>query len=54
MFCSDCKVKEPSSLARDPELAKKLWETSIEMVGLKDYDAFNCGGDVIPDPLKDV
>lgn len=54
LYYSDCKVKEPSSLARDPELAKKLWETSIEMVGLKDYDVFNCSGDVIPDPLKDV
>jgi len=53
-FFSDCKVKEPSAAARDPELAKKLWETSIEMVGLKDYDMFNCSGDALPEPLKDV
>lgn len=54
IFFSDCKVKEPSAAARNPELAKKLWETSIEMVGLKDYDMFNCSGDALPEPLKDV
>ncbi|XP_028044480.1 uncharacterized protein LOC113555286 [Rhopalosiphum maidis] len=54
LYYSDCKVKEPSASARDPELAKKLWETSIEMVGLKDYDMFNCSGDTLPEPLKDV
>jgi len=50
---SDCKVKEPSALAKDPELAKKLWDKSIEMVGLKDYDMFNCE-DTLPEPLKDI
>uniref|UniRef100_A0A2H8TH63 Retinol dehydrogenase 12 n=1 Tax=Melanaphis sacchari TaxID=742174 RepID=A0A2H8TH63_9HEMI len=54
LYYSDCKVKEPSALAKDPELAKKLWETSIEMVGLKDYDMFKCSGDSLPEPLKDV
>lgn len=54
LFCfSDCKVKEPSALAKDPELAKKLWEKSIEMVGLKDYDMFG-SDDTLPEPLKDV
>jgi len=47
-------VKEPSALAKDPELAKKLWEKSVEMVGLKDYDMFNCSEDTLPEPLKDV
>lgn len=50
---SDCKVKEPSALAKDPELAKKLWEKSVEMVGLKDYDMFG-SDDTLPGPLKDV
>ncbi|XP_025192053.1 retinol dehydrogenase 12-like isoform X2 [Melanaphis sacchari] len=54
LYYSDCKVKQPSASARDPELAKKLWETSIEMVGLKDYDMFNCSGDSLPEPLKDI
>jgi len=50
---SDCKIKEPSALAKDPELAKKLWDKSIEMVGLKDYDMFN-SEDTLPAPLKDI
>jgi len=41
-------------LAKDPELAKKLWEKSVEMVGLKDYDMFNSGDDALPEPLKGI
>jgi hypothetical protein len=52
-FLSNCKVKEPSSLAKNVELAKKLWDKSVEMVGIKDYDMFNCE-DTLPEPLKDV
>lgn len=52
-FLSDCKVKEPSSLAKDVELAKKLWDKSVEMVGIKDYDMFN-SEDTLPEPLKDI
>jgi len=51
---SDCKAKEPSALAKDPELAKKLWEKSVEMVGLKDYDMFNCNEDTLPGQLEDA
>jgi len=51
---SDCKAKEPSALAKDPELAKKLWEKSVEMVGLKDYDMFNCNDDTLPKPLEEA
>lgn len=47
-------AKEPSALAKDPELAKKLWEKSVEMVSLKDYDMFNCNGDTLPKPLEDA
>jgi len=28
LYYSDCKVKEPSKFAKDPGLAKKLWEVS--------------------------
>lgn len=41
-------------MAKDPELAKKLWEKSVEITGLKDYDMFNSGDDTLPEPLKDV
>lgn len=51
---SDCKAKEPSALAKNPELAKKLWVKSMEMVRLNDYDMFNCSGDTLPEPLKNV
>ncbi|XP_025406881.1 retinol dehydrogenase 12-like [Sipha flava] len=53
LYYSNCKVKEPSSLAKNVELAKKLWDKSVEMVGIKDYDMFNCE-DTLPEPLKDV
>jgi len=51
---SDCTATEPSALAKDPELAKKLWEKSVEMVDLKDYDMFNCNEDTLPKPLEDA
>lgn len=51
---SDCKAKEPSALAKDPELAKKLWVKSMEMVGLNDYDMFNCSRDTLPEPLQNA
>ncbi|MEZ4295146.1 MAG: hypothetical protein R3B70_09220 [Polyangiaceae bacterium] len=33
LYYSECKVKEPTKLAQDDGLAKKLWEVSEEMVG---------------------
>uniref|UniRef100_A0A8D0G9T1 Retinol dehydrogenase 11 n=1 Tax=Sphenodon punctatus TaxID=8508 RepID=A0A8D0G9T1_SPHPU len=33
-FDSDCSLKLPSALARDPGLASKLWETSEQLTGL--------------------
>ncbi|CAH1738342.1 unnamed protein product [Aphis gossypii] len=54
LYYSDCKAKEPSAIAKDPELAKKLWVKSMEMVGLNDYDMFNCSGDTLPEPLKNA
>ncbi|KAJ9679471.1 hypothetical protein PVL29_021413 [Vitis rotundifolia] len=31
-YFSDCNIAEPSSQAKDPELAKKLWEFSMNLV----------------------
>ncbi|MEZ4307781.1 MAG: SDR family oxidoreductase [Polyangiaceae bacterium] len=33
LYYSECKVKEPTKLAQDDALAKRLWEVSEEMVG---------------------
>ena len=33
-YVTDEKVKQPSAAARDPELARALWERSAELVGL--------------------
>lgn len=50
---SDCKVKETSALAQDEVLAKKLWDKSVEMVRLKDYDMFKID-DELPEPLRNI
>lgn len=34
---SDCAVKEPSLLAKDEDLAKRLWEESAKLTGV-DWD----------------
>lgn len=41
LYYSDCKVKEPSREAQDPELAKKLWDLSVDWVKIGDYDPFD-------------
>ena len=33
LYYSDCKVKECNKLAKDPGLAKKLWEASERLTG---------------------
>ena len=33
-YFDDCKVKVPSKAGQDKELAKQLWEKSLEWVGL--------------------
>jgi retinol dehydrogenase-12 len=35
LYFADCKEKEPSRLARDPELAARLWASSARQVGLE-------------------
>jgi len=34
-YFADCKVKAPSADARDPDAARRLWELSEELVGLR-------------------
>jgi hypothetical protein len=45
---SDCKEKAPSVKARDPEAAKKLWEVSVKMVGLGNWDPFTAPDNTPP------
>jgi retinol dehydrogenase-12 len=35
LFLHDCKEKDPSVAAKDPELAAQLWDVSERLVGLK-------------------
>lgn len=42
-FCfasaSDCKPKECSALGKEDQVAKRLWDTSIKLVGLDQADS---------------
>ncbi|KAI5642303.1 short chain dehydrogenase domain-containing protein [Phthorimaea operculella] len=40
LYYSDCVVTSPSPKANDEELCKKLWDLSVELVGLGDYNPF--------------
>ncbi|XP_034233862.1 retinol dehydrogenase 13-like [Thrips palmi] len=40
LYYSDCKVKQPSSRAEDLEVAKRLWDESVKIVNLGDFDPF--------------
>lgn len=40
LYYADCKVVTPAPKATDPELAKKLWDVSWDLVQLGDYDPF--------------
>lgn len=40
LYYEDCAEKIPSENAQNMEDANKLWEVSLKMVGLQDYDAF--------------
>ncbi|KAK3926450.1 Retinol dehydrogenase 11, partial [Frankliniella fusca] len=40
LYYSDCKVKRPSAKAQDEEVARRLWEESVKIVKLGDYDPF--------------
>ncbi|XP_050534719.1 retinol dehydrogenase 11-like isoform X2 [Daktulosphaira vitifoliae] len=52
LYYSNCQVKEPSSMAKDIILAKKLWKKSLNMVGLTNFDMFK-SSDTIPTVLLD-
>lgn len=38
LYYSDCKVIEPSALAKDMDGAKRLWEESEKLVGLENFE----------------
>ena len=40
-YFSDCKLSKPSRQAQDDALAKKLWELTEELVGLK-HEELHC------------
>lgn len=40
LYYENCKSSKPSKDARDPELAKKLWDLSVDWVKLGDFDPF--------------
>ncbi|GBP12924.1 hypothetical protein EVAR_79270_1 [Eumeta japonica] len=40
LYYSDCAATSPSQSALNDETAKMLWDMSVELVGLKDYDPF--------------
>jgi hypothetical protein len=45
---SGCKEKTPSRKARDPEVAKKLWDLSVKLVGLGDWNPFTADDSTPP------
>lgn len=40
LYYSDCKVKRPSPRAEDEDVARRLWEESVKIVKLGDFDPF--------------
>ncbi|XP_021928783.1 retinol dehydrogenase 12-like [Zootermopsis nevadensis] len=48
LYYSDCKEKAPSAKACDPESALKLWEVSLKMVGLEDWDPVTADDHMLP------
>ncbi|XP_013407222.1 retinol dehydrogenase 12 [Lingula anatina] len=40
LYFSDCKEKEMAPLAKDKELAKKVWDLSAELVGLNEQECW--------------
>ncbi|XP_014251574.1 retinol dehydrogenase 11-like [Cimex lectularius] len=40
LYYDDCKVSCTSALAKNDEVAKELWEVSVKMVNLGDFDPF--------------
>ncbi|XP_050534714.1 retinol dehydrogenase 13-like isoform X7 [Daktulosphaira vitifoliae] len=53
LYYSECQVKEPSSLAKDIILAKKLWKKSLKMAGLTNFDMFK-SSETVPTELLDI
>ncbi|GJQ71276.1 hypothetical protein Trydic_g2961 [Trypoxylus dichotomus] len=40
LYYADCKPSRPSSKAENMDVAKKLWDVSLQLVGLDNYDPF--------------
>ncbi|KAK3925667.1 Retinol dehydrogenase 11 [Frankliniella fusca] len=38
LYYTDCSVTTPFPIGRDDEAARRLWEVSCDIVGLRDYD----------------
>lgn len=36
LYYAECELKEPSEEAKNEEVAQKLWDTSLKLVGLED------------------
>ncbi|XP_065206354.1 retinol dehydrogenase 12-like isoform X2 [Planococcus citri] len=53
-YYSDCKKVTPSARARKSEDAKKLWDLSVQMVGLGDWDPFTAPNDTLPPILQSI
>ena len=37
-YLADCAFRDPSTGAQDDEAARKLWDISMELVGLEDHE----------------
>lgn len=53
-YYSDCKKETPSTTATNDEESKKLWDLSLKMTGLGDWDPFTAPNDILPPPLQNI
>lgn len=53
-YYSDCEKVAPAPKAENVEDAKKLWDLSVKMVQLGDWDPFTAPNDVLPPLLQNI
>lgn len=53
-FYSDCEKVAPAPKAENVEEAEKLWDLSVKMVQLGDWDPFTAPNDVLPPLLQNI
>ncbi|XP_065209980.1 retinol dehydrogenase 11-like [Planococcus citri] len=53
-YYSDCKKETPSTAATNAEESKKLWDLSLKMTGLGDWDPFTAPNDILPPSLTNI